>query len=325
MNINGATFDFVDVYPRTVTIPDCFVFEPNKIGRGHGEAKLYIGSNDEVESFFGGEGFVVSCFLLKSDLLGYMEAIKQEHRHPSQNYFRKDDFEDLWEERVELIKALPDAIEFKITHQRHIKGPRGYINSKSEPYKLLRQISLPNITVLYIEKYIAENGCPIYYWKLYADYSLLDSLNGRERALGQSDSQSNGDKIDCICPVNSEDLLFRSELLKQTAICPITRISDPKLLRATRIIPLSVLNEEDEINPYNGYMLSPFVSLLFENGYITFTNDRKVVLSNAISVEQWKNIGIKEKFVYDDILIDEKRIKYLDFHHKNIFKGIYTE
>ena len=322
MNINGATFEFEDVYPRTVTIPDCFVFEPNKIGRGHGEAKLYIGSNEDVETFFGGEGFIVSCFLLKSDLLGYMDAIKQEHMHPSQNYFKKDDFKELWEERVKLIQALPDAIEFKISHQSHIKGPRGYINSKSEPYKLLRQIALPNLTVLYIEKYIAENGCPIYYWKLYADYSLLHSLNGQAKSPNYLDTQST-EKKEHLSSGDLDNTEFRSKLLCHTSTCPITGISDPRLLVATRIIPLEFLNEDIKDDPYNGYMLSPLISMLFENGYITFTIDKKVVLSNAIPVDQWKHIGIREKFVYDDILIDEKRSKYLDFHHKNIFKGIY--
>ena len=59
-----------------MTVPDCIVTGTNKLGHGHGEAKLYIASKDEMRAFYGGEKFKAKCFLLKSDLLAYMQAIK---------------------------------------------------------------------------------------------------------------------------------------------------------------------------------------------------------------------------------------------------------
>ena len=51
-----------------ITIADSFVVRQNKIGGGNGEAKLYVGNeNDEMRDFFGNSGFVyafqgLSCF-----------------------------------------------------------------------------------------------------------------------------------------------------------------------------------------------------------------------------------------------------------------------
>jgi hypothetical protein len=57
-----------------ITIADSFVVRQNKIGGGNGEAKLYIGQdNDETRNFFGNNGFSIPCFLLKQDLQKYLE------------------------------------------------------------------------------------------------------------------------------------------------------------------------------------------------------------------------------------------------------------
>ena len=53
-----------------ITIADSFVVRQNKIGGGNGEAKLYVGNeNQEMRNFFGNNGFKITCFLLKKDLL----------------------------------------------------------------------------------------------------------------------------------------------------------------------------------------------------------------------------------------------------------------
>lgn len=86
MKIDGQNFNFVDTLNSPITVPDCFVMSASKIGGGNGEAKLYIASKAIMYPFFGNEGFVAKCFLLKSDLLSYMNALHAEYLHPSQDY-----------------------------------------------------------------------------------------------------------------------------------------------------------------------------------------------------------------------------------------------
>ena len=46
--INGTKYQILDVL-NNITLADSFV--KNKIGKGHGEAKLYVGSEERVNLF----------------------------------------------------------------------------------------------------------------------------------------------------------------------------------------------------------------------------------------------------------------------------------
>ena len=127
MKINGETLRTISVFPNMMTVPDCVVVGSNKLGHGHGEAKFYISSKDEMYGFYGGEKFTAKCFMLKADLVAYMLAIKNEYSDPSQEYAKKDELPALWQTRMEMISKLDDVIFFNITDQHQIVGPRGYI------------------------------------------------------------------------------------------------------------------------------------------------------------------------------------------------------
>ena len=151
MVINGESIPTLGVFPTMMTVPDCVVIGSNKLGRGHGEAKFYISSKEEMRSFYGKEGFEAKCFMLKKDLIAYMNAIKNEYMEPSQEYARKDDLPSLWSERMTYIKGLPDVISFRVYDQTQIEGPRGYVNSTDDGYKILRKIALPLVSYVYVE------------------------------------------------------------------------------------------------------------------------------------------------------------------------------
>lgn len=138
MIINGEKLRTLAVFQTMMTVPDCIVTSTNKLGHGHGEAKFYIASKDEMRSFYGGEKFKAKCFMLKTDLLAYMQAIKNEYYEPSQNYSQKDRFPTLWAERLAMIDQLDDVIFFDISDQYQIAGPRGYINSTDDGYQIIR-------------------------------------------------------------------------------------------------------------------------------------------------------------------------------------------
>ena len=69
MIINGEIYKTLEVFHSMMTVPDCMVTGSNKLGHGHGEAKLYVAAKDDMYSFYGNEGFTAKCFMLKSDLV----------------------------------------------------------------------------------------------------------------------------------------------------------------------------------------------------------------------------------------------------------------
>lgn len=91
MKINVEVLRTISVFPSMMTVPDCVVVGSNKLGHGHGEAKFYISSKEDMYSFYGGEKFTDRCFMLKTDLIAYMNAIKNEYQEPSQEYAKKSD------------------------------------------------------------------------------------------------------------------------------------------------------------------------------------------------------------------------------------------
>ena len=85
MEINKKEYNIVDAL-EYITIADCFIKE-NKIGSGNGEAKLYVGNeNERLFEFF--ENFNVKCFFCKKDLKLFLDDAKQEYMNPQQNYRR---------------------------------------------------------------------------------------------------------------------------------------------------------------------------------------------------------------------------------------------
>jgi len=132
MLIDGIHYSPIDTKEK-ITIADSFVVRANKIGSGNGEAKLYIGNeNEENRSFFGQKGFVDHCFLLKQDLIKYLDETKEEYLSPEQPYNSPERLPVLWSERQANLINLPEIIWFDIAEQTQIEGPRLYVKFNNQ-------------------------------------------------------------------------------------------------------------------------------------------------------------------------------------------------
>lgn len=334
MIINGEKLRTLAVFQTMMTVPDCIVTRTNKLGHGHGESKFYIASKDEMRDFYGGEKFRAKCFMLKTDLLAYMQAIKNEYFEPSQNYSQKDRFPTLWAERLAMIEQLDEVIFFDIADQYQIAGPRGYINSTDDGYQIIRKIALPLVSYIYAEK-VGNEKAPLFYWKLFVDFDAIwqrksDPLvftYGKSKDKAGPTKTPNNKKEEenkkIVRQAREGQGKYREQLLEQCHFCPVTMISDERLLIASHIKPWAASNDTEKIDPYNGYMLSPMIDKLFDRGFITFTDSRHIVLSEFISPYTWKQIGLKNDTFYKALQMDDKRIEYLKFHHESVFKGSY--
>lgn len=334
MKINGETLRTISVFPTMMTVPDCVVVGSNKLGHGHGEAKFYISSKEDMYKFYGDEKFTVKCFMLKTDLIAYMNAIKNEYQEPSQEYAKKEDLPRLWNERMAMIEGLDDVIIFRIHDQNQIAGPRGYINSEDEGYQIIRQLALPLVSYIYVEK-VGKPEDPLFYWKLFVDFDAIwEKQNGPlvfnygkgkdDRCQPNFKSSSKKDKEDKSLRLARDGQgKYRELLLEQCRFCPFTMIADERLLIASHIKPWAASSRTEKIDPYNGYILSPMFDKLFDRGFITFTSNRHVILSEFLSSDTWKRIGIKNNDFIMQLPMDEKRIEYLKFHHQSVFKGTF--
>ena len=332
MIVNGKTLSTIAVFPNMMTVPDCVVVSANKLGTGHGEAKFYIASKEEMYKFYGNEKFVAKCFMLKTDLIAYLTAIKNEYFEPSQEYAKKDQLPTLWSERMSMVNSLDDVIFFNINDQDQITGPRGYINSKDDGYQIIRTLALPLVSYVYVEKVGSEES-PLYYWKLFVDFDAIwEKQNGplvfnygkqkdSKKPITKEEEKTIENVQKSIRQAREGQGKYREQLLEQCRFCPITMIADERLLIASHIKPWAASNDKEKVDPYNGYMLSPLYDKLFDRGFITFTEKRHVILSDFISPYTWKQIGLVNNTFIKALPMDDKRIEYLNFHHQSVFKG----
>jgi len=173
LEILGKTYEDLGTIER-LTVADSFVTPKNKIGAGNGEAKLYVGQrNSIIEDFFGPKGFNVKCFLLKKDLVSYIQEIRKEHIAPTQEYREKENFAHLWDNKYNQALGIEDVLSFDAQDQSQIHGDRVYLNSSSKNYTILRDLALPIISHLNITKLRNINNDVIeYYIYIYSDYSF---------------------------------------------------------------------------------------------------------------------------------------------------------
>lgn len=331
MIIEGEKFTFEDTFEAPITVADSWVMPKNKLGDGNGEAKLYFGSRDKMERFFGEIGFTATCFVLRQDLQAYMQAIKAEYFTPSQNYRGRNEMQRLWAERIEKINALPSGIvDFTVYEQSQIAGSRGYVNSSDKVYKLIREISLPLVSYISAMR-LDYNGQPMFYLKLFADFEEIEKRKAYIENYGATMCQE-----ETVWRVCEEDTVpktttsrygregqeeYRRKLLEECPFCPISMINEESLLIASHIKPWAVSNSIERVDPNNGFVLSPLYDKLFDRGYITFSDDKRVSISNWLSRQVKDRIGIKENQFFQFLPINAARAKYLEYHRAAVFKG----
>lgn len=319
--IENKNFTVIDTIEK-ITIADSFVLKQNKIGRGNGEAKLYIGQdNNELRNFFGKSGFAINCFLLKSDLQKYLDETHAEYIKPEQPYINKNILPQLWISRKEKIDKLNNKIEFITIEQAQISGPRVYVNSSDLGYKIIRELSLPNITFISIIKLLDENHKISYYFRLFADYfGEVEHPYKIEKEVNTIENNNANDEIKKqLVRARNGQGEYRSKLLSECPFCPITLISDDRLLIASHIKPWVLSDDFEKTDPKNGFMLTPTFDRLFDRGFLSFTNDKRTILSPFLSNMTYSKLGISDNKIITHLPI-AGREQYLEYHRNEILK-----
>lgn len=322
MNILGTDYNVIDVYDQSITIPDSYVVNDNKTGKGHGEAKLYMGSKDAMRNFYAGnphtEGFVAKCFVLKRDIISLLRTIKHEYQHPSIKYRGmegKKNMLHLWKKRLKEAEALNDIILFEIKDQKQIKGLRGYVNStkrKSEGYDLIRAMALPFVSYISVMKLKrSEDGELLFYWRPFADFTQMASMQFAAQNYGKGKQQESSRN-------RKSQVKYREELYNEFKHCPFTHIDEFKLLIASHIKPHAVSTKKEQADPNNGLMLSPLYDKLFDKGYISFKENGELLISDWLSPQNRSRISFE--YSPDDLFLNEQRKEYLKYHRVNVFK-----
>ncbi|MFD1122018.1 HNH endonuclease [Methylophilus flavus] len=112
--------------------------------------------------------------------------------------------------------------------------------------------------------------------------------------------------------------LFRKNLSDVESVCRVSGVTVATHLIASHIKPWRDSTDEEKIDGNNGLLLSPHVDHLFDRGYITFSDNGKMIVSSELSdglLKHWAIEPTKHCGEFNDF-----QKEYMRYHRDNMFK-----
>lgn len=111
--------------------------------------------------------------------------------------------------------------------------------------------------------------------------------------------------------------LFRAALLDYwQGRCCVSGLAVPELLRASHIKPWAACASDDErLDVFNGLLLAPHIDALFDGGWISFSDDGRVLTSDALPADAVALMAVRTEWVIGNLQPAHRR--YLAFHRQH--------
>jgi hypothetical protein len=111
--------------------------------------------------------------------------------------------------------------------------------------------------------------------------------------------------------------VFRSNVLLSETSCRVTRVSDPKHLRASHIKPWRAASNSERLSGNNGLLLSPHIDHLFDQGYISFSNTEQLLVVPEVRDNLLDKWGIDSGTRVGDF--NREQQAFLEYHRVHVF------
>lgn len=112
--------------------------------------------------------------------------------------------------------------------------------------------------------------------------------------------------------------VFRANVLLREDSCRVTRVSEPRHLKASHIKPWRDATDTERLDGANGLLLSPHIDHLFDEGYITFSASQELVMVPEVRETLLEAWGIDAGVRVGEFSREQNA--YLDYHRANVFK-----
>lgn len=150
----------------------------------------------------------------------------------------------------------------------------------------------------------------------------LDQLEQKELALILSNSTLDATEKQQLIKSRRGQGIFRDKLFNYwKSSCCITYCKFPSVLRASHIKPWSESSNQERLDVFNGLLLNPNADVLFDQGFITFTDSGKMLVSPQIESTVLITLLGKDNAM---INVDENHAKYLAYHREHRFRSTTT-
>lgn len=110
---------------------------------------------------------------------------------------------------------------------------------------------------------------------------------------------------------------FRNDVLAWCPSCPVSGVEDRRLLIASHIKPWSKSSNDERLDGHNGFMFAPHIDALFDNGFISFDEKGKILISPQLDDKSQQALNISSNIQLQRL--PEKTKKYLQYHRENVY------
>lgn len=113
--------------------------------------------------------------------------------------------------------------------------------------------------------------------------------------------------------------LFRERVQEAESHCRITHVDRPEHLRASHCKPWRDSNNAERLDADNGLMLTPSIDHLFDRGFISFSNDGRVLISPVAHKESLAKMGVATDRSIDVGDFRPRQRAFLEYHRDAVF------
>lgn len=111
---------------------------------------------------------------------------------------------------------------------------------------------------------------------------------------------------------------FRKDILDYWLSCAVTKCGEQRLLIASHIKPWRQCDLKEAVDLYNGLLLIPSLDTAFDAGFISFSDDGEILLSDDLADTDAKALGIDKTLKLCRTV--PRHHPYLKYHRENVFR-----
>jgi hypothetical protein len=111
--------------------------------------------------------------------------------------------------------------------------------------------------------------------------------------------------------------VFRQRVMSVEGKCRVTGVADERFLIASHIKPWKVSDDKERLDGENGLLLAPHIDRLFDKGWVSFTEDGQLLVTDeALKV-------LRAWHINPDINVghfSQKQCQFLSHHRQHVFR-----
>jgi hypothetical protein len=112
---------------------------------------------------------------------------------------------------------------------------------------------------------------------------------------------------------------FRENVQKVEKVCRVSGVSDPQFLVASHIKPWRAATNQERLDGQNGLLLCPNVDFLFDQGFISFSDDGSLLVSPTADADCLRRMGVPIDETVTVGTFSPGQRAYLSYHRRNVF------